>query len=122
KLLRSGKSRTKSSIPSRSVLTFLCRGLSGLQNEIIRRQNPGHRIAKDGEISSRLWQAFVHTIQHVSAHHPQTTAAPLRKSFEPLGCGSDAIGVHRENLKRAVLPLDNPIQRRSSCLRDMKKN
>ena len=57
----------------------------------------------------------MNTIEHMSAHHPQPAAALLGKSFESFRRRPDPIGIDRENLKRAVLPLDNPVQRRPGC-------
>src|SRR6266568_7505426 len=92
------------------------------QNKIIRGKSPGHRIAEHCEITSALRQALMKTVEHMSAHHPQPPTAPLRKSFESFRRRPDPIGVHGENRKRAVLPLDNPVKSRPRCFGNVKKN
>ncbi len=63
----------------------------------------------------------MNTVEQMSAHHPQPATAPLRKSFESFRCRPDPIGIHRENRKRAVLPLDNPVKGRPRCFGNGKK-
>src|SRR6266478_9516320 len=92
------------------------------QNEIIRGESPGHRIAEHCKISGPLREAFMNAVEHVSPHHPQPATASLGKSFESFRRRSDPIRIHRENLKRAVLPLDNAVQRRPRCFGNVKKN
>jgi len=62
----------------------------------------------------------MNTVEQMSAHHPQPATVPLRKSFESFR--PDPIGIHRENRKRTVLPLDNPVKGRPRCFWNVKKN
>ncbi len=64
----------------------------------------------------------MNTVEQMSAHHPQPATVPLRKSFESFRCRPDPIGIHRENRKRTVLPLDNPVKGRPRCFGNVKKN
>src|SRR5204863_1912215 len=83
------------------------------QNKITSGKNPGHRFAEHCDISSALRWEFMNTVEQMSAHHPQPATAPIRKSFESFRCRPDPIWIHRENCKRTVLPLDNPLS--SEC-------
>lgn len=64
----------------------------------------------------------MNTVEQMSAHHLQPAPARFRKAFESFRGRPDPMGIHRENGKRAVLPLDNPVKRCPRGLRNVKKN
>src|SRR5256885_6748051 len=64
----------------------------------------------------------MNTVGQMAAHHLQPAPARLRKLFKSFRGRPDPMGIHREDRKRAVLPLDNPVKGRPRGFGDVKEN
>ena len=64
----------------------------------------------------------MNAVEQMSAHHLQAATARFGKSLESFRGRPDSMGIHRENRKGAVLPLDNSVKGRPRCFGNVEKN
>ena len=64
----------------------------------------------------------MNAVKQMSAHHPESATALLRKLFKSRDCGANSVGINREDRKRVVLPFNDSVQSGSRSFRDVKKN